>query len=73
MREIIKKYHKTPIHIGSTGITKWDHYIELLRIKEIDAVSVSNVPYVKKGIDELRLKCKMAGLIKANMESAKNA
>ena len=53
-----------PIHIGSSGITKWSHYIELLAEKEINAVSVTNVHHMsEKGIDELRRRCVSSGIM----------
>ena len=53
-----------PVHIGSTGVTNWKHYTELLAMPEIDAVSVSNVHHMSRvGITSLRDQCKVRGIV----------
>ena len=50
-----------PIHIGSTGLTSWNHYITMFSLDYVDAVAVSNIHHMSEdALRALRSSCKIS-------------
>ena len=62
--KIISDYSLSlPVHIGSCGVTSWNHYIKTFELQSVDAVAVANVHHMSgEALRTLRSTCRMAGI-----------
>jgi len=52
-----------PIHIGSAGLTSWDHYTSMFALDTVDAVSITNIHHMSiDALQSLRSSCKVNGI-----------
>lgn len=50
-----------PIHIGSCALTSWGQYIEVLSLRSVDAVAISNIHHMSRdGLLALREQCRIS-------------
>lgn len=49
-----------PIHIGSAGLTSWDHFASTFALGTVDAVSITNIHHMSiDALQSLRSSCKV--------------